>query len=72
MTDHKFTVETPERVICFSLTSDEAKAAYDWLVGARKVQDQALKELSPLPPHILNELIGGLSAIAENRPYGGH
>jgi len=72
MSNHDFTVETPERVICFSITSEEARAAYDWLVNARKVQDHTLKGLSPQPPAIIRELFGGFAAIAENRPYGGH
>jgi hypothetical protein len=65
MTDHKFTVEEPDRVICFSITSEEAKEAFEWLRTARKIYGMS-------PPMILSELFGGFSAIAENRPYGGH
>lgn len=72
MSDHKFTVEQPDRVICFSVTSEEAKAAFEWLKAARAIQDNALKALSPQPPMIIAELYGAFSAIAENRPYGGH
>lgn len=72
MTNHKFTVEQPDRTICFSVTSDEAKAAFEWLKGARFALKEVKGNFSPEPPHILAELFGGFSAIAENRPYGGH
>jgi hypothetical protein len=72
MTNHRFAVEQPDRTICFSLTASEAKDAFEWLVNAKKIQDLQLGVLSPQPPMILSELIGGLSAIAENRQYGGH
>lgn len=72
MSDHKFTVEEPDRVICFSLTSEEAKAAFDWLNNAHAALKQREGVFSPSPPHILSELLGGFSAIAENRGYGGH
>jgi len=71
MTDHKFTVETPERVICFSLTSEEAKAAYEWMTSAQKLL-RNVHASNENPPAIIRELFGGFSAIAENRPYGGH
>lgn len=69
MTNHKFTVENHERTICFSLTPDEAREAHEWLKAATINQ---LRALSPQPPMIISELYGGLSAIAENRRYGGH
>lgn len=72
MADHKFTVEKPDRVISFSVTSDEARAAFDWLRDTRMVAKRAIGDLQPDPPMIINELFGGLSAIAENRRYGGH
>lgn len=72
MTDHKFTVETPERVICFSLTPDEAALAAQWLEEIHGIAKAAAKDLTPRAPMILNELLGGFKAIAENRPYGGH
>lgn len=72
MSNHMFTVENPERTVTFQVSPDEAKAALEWLKGARTVQDTTLKVLSPQPPNILNHLMGAFSAIAENRPYGGH
>jgi hypothetical protein len=71
MSDHKFTVEEPDRVICFSVTSEEAKAAFEWLKAAH-VALKNVKALGDQPPMIISELFGGFSAIAENRPYGGH
>jgi hypothetical protein len=71
MTNHNFIVEQPDRVISFSVTSDEAKEAFDWL----KIALTALRTAQPnrsVPPVILSELFGGFSAIAENRRYGGH
>lgn len=71
MPDHNFTVEDHQRTICFRLTPDEARAAFVWLTDARKVQNAALKDLSPDAPMIVKELVGAFSAIAESRPYGG-
>jgi hypothetical protein len=71
MTDHKFTVEEPDRVICFSMTSEEAKEAADWLNSARAAQKKAGDD-KELPPAIVLHLYGAFKAIAENRPYGGH
>jgi hypothetical protein len=70
MTDHKFTVEEPDRVICFSITSEEAYNAFEWLKGARIAREKEGHDA--LPPAIIRELFGGFNAIAENRRYGGH
>ena len=76
-----FKVQTHARNISFDVKPDEAQAAFAWFRGVnevlKKVQmgvavDDIQKDMPIAVPMIVNELVGGFSAVAENRGYGGH